>query len=108
MLVETQQQKKQNKKETRERKGQDATQITSAPAESCIQCLWPAVPISMTARTWMVKHVCNRTTIKNFFRRNRRCKICQTMQLLSHAEELRSFQSDNHDGPNTTLGRDVG
>ena len=37
MFVGTQQQKKQKKLNTRKREGQDATNLTSAPAESCIQ-----------------------------------------------------------------------
>ena len=62
MFVGTQ----QNELNTRERKGQDATKITSAPAESCIQFPWSVVPISMTALTWMVKNILNRTTIEDF------------------------------------------
>ena len=60
MFVVTQQQKLN----TRERKGQDATKITSAFADSCIQFLWSAMP--MTALTWMVKNIPNRTTIGDF------------------------------------------
>ena len=41
--------KKQKKLNTRKRKGQDATKITSAPAESCIQFPWSVMPISMSA-----------------------------------------------------------
>ena len=66
MFVETQQQKKQKTVNTRERKGQDATKRTSAPAESCIQFLWSVMPISMTPLTWMVRNIPNRTTIKDF------------------------------------------
>ena len=65
MIEGTQQQKEQKKLNTRERKGQDATKITSAPAESYIQCLWSIMPISMTARTWM-KNNSNQTTIEDF------------------------------------------
>ena len=54
MLVETQPQKNLN---TRKRKGQDATKITSAPAESCIQFPRSVTPTSMIARTWMVKNI---------------------------------------------------
>ena len=75
MFVGTQQQKQQNKLNTRERKGQDATKITSAPAESCIQCLWPVIPISMTARTWMVKNISNRNTIMNLQRKSMEQKL---------------------------------
>ena len=53
MFVGTQQQKEQQELNTRERKGQDATKITSAFAETCIQFLWSVVPI--TALTLMVK-----------------------------------------------------
>ena len=66
MFVGTQHTKEQKKLNTREVKGQDATKITSAPAESCIKCLWSVMPILMTARTWMVKKIPNRTTIKDF------------------------------------------
>ena len=40
IFVGTQQQKKQETLDTRKRKGQDTTKITSAPAESCIQFPW--------------------------------------------------------------------
>ena len=66
MFVGTQQTREQKKSNTRERKGQDATKITSAPAESCIQFLWSVMPISMTALTWMAKNIPNRNTIENF------------------------------------------
>ena len=66
MFLGTEQQKKQNKLNTHEREGQDATKITSAPAESCNQFLWSVMPISMTARTWMVRNIPNRNTIKAF------------------------------------------
>ena len=62
----TQQQKKQSKLNTRKRKGQDAAKITSAPAESCIQCPWSVMPISTTALTWMVRNIPNRNTIEDF------------------------------------------
>ena len=48
---------------TRERKGQDATKITSAFADSCIQFLWSVMPIPMTALTGMVKNTSNRNAI---------------------------------------------
>ena len=38
---------------TRERKGHDATNITSAFAESCIQIPWPVMPILMRMGTGM-------------------------------------------------------
>ena len=44
MCVVTQHQKKQNKLNTRKRKGQDATKISSAPAELCIQYLRSVMP----------------------------------------------------------------
>ena len=66
MFVETQQTKEQKELNTRERKAQDATKITSAPAESCIPFLWSVMPISMTALTWMVKNTDNRNTIEDF------------------------------------------
>ena len=66
MFVETQQTKEQKELNTRERKGQDATKITSAPTESCIQFLWSVMPISMTSLTWMVKNIPNRNTIEDF------------------------------------------
>ena len=49
---------------TRERKGQDATKITSAFADSCIQFLWSVMPILMTTLTWMVRKIPNRNTIE--------------------------------------------
>ena len=55
MFVGTQQTNKQNDLNTRERKGQDASKITLAPAESCIHFPWLVMPISMTMLTWMVK-----------------------------------------------------
>ena len=61
MFVETQQQKELN---SRERQGQDATKITSAFADSCIQFLRSAMP--MPPLTWIVKHIPNRTTIDDF------------------------------------------
>ena len=66
MFAGTQQQKKQNKLNTRERKGRDATKITSAFADSCIRFLWSVMPIPMTALTWMVKNTPNRNTIEEF------------------------------------------
>ena len=51
---------------TRERKGQDATKITSAFADSCIQFLWSVMPILMTTLTWMVSKIPNRNTIEEF------------------------------------------
>ena len=66
MFVGTQQQKKQNILNTRKREGQDATKITSAPEESCIPFPWSVMPISMTALTWMVRHIPNRNTIEDF------------------------------------------
>ena len=61
----TQQTKEQKELNTRERHCQDATKITSAPEESCIQFPWSVVPTSMTALTWMVKNIPNRTTIED-------------------------------------------
>ena len=66
IFVESQQQEKQNKLNTRERKGQDATKITSAPTESCIPTPWSVMLISMTALTWMVRNIPNRNTIEDF------------------------------------------
>ena len=66
MFVGAQQPREQNELCTRERKGQDTTKITSAPAESCIQFLWLVLPISMTALTWVVKSIPNRNTIEDF------------------------------------------
>ena len=51
----TKEQKKQKKLNTRERKGQDTTKRTFAPAESCIHFHWSVMPISMTPLTWMVE-----------------------------------------------------
>ena len=48
---DSQQTRDQKELNTRERKGQDAAKITSAPAESCIQFLWSVMPNSMTALT---------------------------------------------------------
>ena len=60
------QQTKEQKEFTRERKDQDASKITSAPAESGIRFLWSVIPISMTALTWMVKNIPNRNYIEDF------------------------------------------
>ena len=51
---------------TRERKGQDATKITTAFPDSCIQFLWSVMPILMTTLTWMVRTIPNRNTIEDF------------------------------------------
>ena len=59
-FVGTQQTREQKELNTRKRVGQDATKITSAPAESCIQFLWSVMPMSMTALTWMEKNIPNR------------------------------------------------
>ena len=64
MCVGTQQTKEEKKVNTRERKGQDATKITSPPTDSCTQFLWSVVP--MTALTWTVKNILNRNTIEDF------------------------------------------
>ena len=66
MFVGIQQQEKQNKLNTRKRKGQDATKKTSAPAESCIQFPWSVMSISMTTQTWMVRNTSNQNTIEDF------------------------------------------
>ena len=66
MFVGTQQTNEQKELNTREREGQDATKITSAPAESHIQIIWSVMPISMTALTWMVESIPNRNTIEDF------------------------------------------
>ena len=57
--------KEQKELNTRERKGQHATKITSALEESCIQFPGSVIPTSMTALTWMVKNIPNRTTIED-------------------------------------------
>ena len=66
MFAGTQHTKEQKESNTRERKGQDATKITSAFADSCIQFLWSVMPILMTTLTWMVKKIPNRNTIEEF------------------------------------------
>ena len=66
MFVGTQQTREQKELNRRKRKGQGATKITSAFADSCIQFLWSVMPISMTALTWMVKNIPNRNTIEEF------------------------------------------
>ena len=53
MFVGTQQTKEQKALNTRERKGQDSSKITSDPAESGIQFSWSVMPIWMM--TCMVK-----------------------------------------------------
>ena len=63
---DSQPQKEQKKPNTRKRKGQDTTKITSAPAESCLQFPWSMMTISMTTLTWMVRNIPDRTTIKEF------------------------------------------
>ena len=65
MFVRTQQTNVQGEVNTRKRKGQDATKKKSAPAESCTQFPWSAMPISMTARTWMLRNIPNRNTIED-------------------------------------------
>ena len=66
MFVGTQQTREQQELNERERKGQDATKITSALAESCIQFGWSLMPISTSALTWMAKNIPNRNTIEDF------------------------------------------
>ena len=65
-FVGTQQTREQKELNTRKRVGQDATKITSAPTESCIQFLWSVMPMSKTALTWMEKNIPNRTVIEQF------------------------------------------
>ena len=48
MFAGTQHTKEQKELNTRERKGQDITKRTSAPAESCIQFPWSMMSIPMT------------------------------------------------------------
>ena len=55
MFAGTQHTTKEKELNTRERKEQDATKITSAFAGSCIQFLWSVMPILMTTLTWMVR-----------------------------------------------------
>ena len=66
MFVRAQHSKEHKKLNTRKLNSQDATQITPSPAESCIQCLWPAMPMLMTTLTWMVRNIPNRYTIQDF------------------------------------------
>ena len=67
MFVVTQRTKEQKDLSTLERKGRDAAKTTSASADSCIQnFFWSVMPISMTALTWMVKHIPNRNSIEDF------------------------------------------
>ena len=56
---------------TRARKGQDATNITSVPTESCIQFLWSMMPILLTALTWMAKKHAQSKHHRGFHRGNR-------------------------------------
>ena len=65
MFVGTQQTKEQKELNTRERKGQDATKITFAFADSCIQFLWSVLPICDDSAD-MVKNAQNRNTVKDF------------------------------------------
>ena len=91
MFVGIQQQKKQNKLKTRERKGQDqdATKIMVAPAESCIKFPQSVMPISMIARTWMMRSIPNRNTIEDFTKEIDEAElICQTAQFLALADEI--------------------
>ena len=83
MFVGTQQQKKQSKLNTRKRKGQDATKITSAPAESCIQFPWSVMPISTTALTWMVRNNPNRTPSRISQRRSMKQNLSDNATLLT-------------------------
>ena len=71
MFVATQQTREQTELNTREREGEDATKITSAPAELCIQFLWSVTPISMTALTWMVKNIPHSKHHRGFHRGDR-------------------------------------
>ena len=109
---------------TRERKGQDATKIPSAPAESCIQFLWLLKPISMTALTWMVKSIPNRNTIEDFAKKinearfvrlynsyhllMKKLHLCLALMNLLLGIVLHSSSLVTHGGTNATLGRDVG
>ena len=124
MFVGTKQTKEQKELNTRERKGQDATKITSAPAESCIQFLLSVMPTSMTALTWMVINIPNRTTIEEFTEEidEAGCaRQCNFFHLLMRKLCLCSafyepfalccaffFKLCDHGGINTTLGREVG
>ena len=51
MFVAASADKEEKELNTRERQGQDATRITSAPAESCIQFLLSVMPISIPTLT---------------------------------------------------------
>ena len=66
MFAVTQHTKEQKEFNTRERKGQDATKITAALAESCIQFPWSVMLNSMTALTWMERNIPNRNSIEDF------------------------------------------
>ena len=66
MFVDTQQTREQKELNARKRKGQDATKITSAPADSCIQFLWSVMSILMTTLTWRVRKIPNRNTVEEF------------------------------------------
>ena len=122
MFVGTQQTKEQKELNTRERKGQDATNISSVPAESCIQFLWSVMLTSMTALTWMVKNILNRTTIEDFTDEidEARCVrqynyfhllmrllcLCLSLMNLLHSVAPPSFWLCDHGDINTTLGRE--
>ena len=82
---------------------------TSAPAESCIQLLWSVVPTSMTALTWMVEDIPNRTTTEDFTEEIDEAGCVRQnnfFHLLLGVAPF--FQLCDHGGIFTTLGRDVG
>ena len=105
MFVVTQQTREQKELNAREREGQDASKITSAPAESCIQLLWSVMPISMTALTWMgAEEIDDAGFVRqyNFFHLLLRM-LCLCLALMNFLLGVALPSSIN-----TTLGREVG
>ena len=111
MFAGTQHTKEQNELNTREREGQDATNITSVFADSCIQFLWSVMPILMTTLTWTVRIIPNRNTIEEFAEEiDEPGFVGQKIFFYLPIRMLCAlfFQLCDHDNTNTTLCREVG
>ena len=106
---------RRKKMNARERYDQNTTRITYAPAESCIQFLSLVMPISMTALKWLVRNIPNRNTIENSTEELvRQHNFFHLLTRMFGSYEPFAlccapfFELCDHDGINTTLGREVG
>ena len=82
MFVGTQQTREQKELNRRKRKGQGATKITSAFADSCIQFLWSVMPISMTAVTWTIEDFTDKIDEAGFVGQYNICYLPRRMSCL--------------------------